>query len=223
MFIYNYRIADRHNCPVVSLGIVTGSVGKLELGRYELELWGCRTVFEFPVVKLDDWRGREAELLASDDPFALVVLAHLKARRAKQDAQRKYAVKRELTLLLYARGYSDAYRNSLLRFLDWMIRLPAPAEQKLDKEIESLREGKTMSFVTHWERRGERRGRKLGRQEGQLELVLRLLQKKFGELDARVEAQIKRLSLTRLMQLAEALLDFAQLADSERWLKRKAG
>ena len=54
MFVYNYRITDRYNCPVVSLGIVTGSAGQVELGRYEIELWGRQTVFRFPVVKLDD-------------------------------------------------------------------------------------------------------------------------------------------------------------------------
>ena len=92
-----------------------------------------------------------------------------------------------------------------------------------------------MQFVTHWERRGEKRGRKLGRQEGreegrqegrqegQLELVLRLLQKKLGELDTRVEAQIKRLSLDRLVKLSEALLDFSQTRDLESWLKRNSG
>jgi hypothetical protein len=227
MYVYNYRIADRFNCPVVSLGIVTGSTGQVVLGRYETKLWGCQTSFKFPVVKLDDWRGREAELLASTEPFALVVLAHLKVRAKKNTTAHKYAVKRELSLLLFERDYSTEYKQSILRFLDWMFRLPAPAELKLDKEIDALTGGKAMQFVTHWERRGEKRGRKLGRQEGreegQLELVLRLLQKKFGELDARVETQIKRLSLTRLIELAEALLDFTQPTDLERWLKRKAG
>jgi hypothetical protein len=227
MYVYNYRIADRFNCPVVSLGIVTGSAGQVALGRYETELWGCQTSFKFPVVKLDDWRGREAELLASTEPFALVVPAHLKVRARKNTTAHKYAVKRELSLLLYERDFSTEYKQSLLRFLDWMFRLPAPVEVKLDKEIDALTGGKSMQFVTHWERRGEKRGRKLGRQEGRqeglLEVVLRLLQKKFGELDARVEAQIKRLSLDRLVKLSEALLDFSQTRDLERWLKRNSG
>jgi hypothetical protein len=35
--------------------------------------------FQYPVAKLADWRDRRAELEASDDPFATVVLAHLAA------------------------------------------------------------------------------------------------------------------------------------------------
>jgi hypothetical protein len=219
MFIYNYRITDRYNCPVVSLGIVTNSLSQIALGRYETELWDYQTIFKFPVVKLDDWRGREAELLISDNLFALVVLAHLKVRAMKNNAQRKYAVKRELALLLYGRGYNDEDNESLLRFLNWMIRLPEPAERKLDNEIDAVTGGKHMQYVTTWERRGEKRGR----QEGQLGLVLLQLHKKFGKLDARVEAQIKRLSQTRLTQLAEALLDFSQTKDLGIWLKRKTG
>ncbi len=215
MYVYNYRIADRHNCPVVSLGIVTGSAGKLAVGRYENALWGCRTLFEFPVVKLSAWRGRETELLASGDPSALIVLAQLKVNAARNDAARRYAVKRELTLLLYEHGYSKDYEESLLRFLDWLIRLPEEAEAKLSNEVEVLKGEKPMPYVTSWERRGEKRGRK----EGQFELVLRLLKKKFGALDAKFETQIKRLSMTQLMLLAEELLDFSQVTQLESWLK----
>ena len=227
MYVYNYRITDRFNCPVVSLGIVTGSAGKLVLGRYETELWGCQTIFKFPVVKLDDWRGREAELLASDDPFALVVLAHLKVRRAKKGTQRKYAIKRELILLQRKRGDSREYRRSLLRFFDWLIRLPEPAEQKLEHEIEAITGEKPMPYVTSWERiavkEARKEARKEGRKEGLLATVTRQLRRKLGKLDAGMQARLERMSAARLEQLAEALLDFAQPADLERWLKRKAG
>jgi hypothetical protein len=52
MYVYNYRIKDRYDCPVVSLGIVTGDASGIELGRYETELWGCQLIFKFPVVGL---------------------------------------------------------------------------------------------------------------------------------------------------------------------------
>ena len=80
-----------------------------------------------------------------------------------------------------------------------------------------------MPYITSWERMGVKRGRKEGRKEGQLELVLRQLKKKLGTLDAKIKTRIERLSLARLTQLSEALLDFSQATDLERWLKRKAG
>lgn len=78
-----------------------------------------------------------------------------------------------------------------------------------------------MPFVTHWERRGERRGRKEGRKEGILETVLPQLKKKVGEMDAEIKAQVEKLSLARLTQLSEALLDFSELTDLEAWLNQK--
>ncbi|MCI0524692.1 MAG: DUF4351 domain-containing protein [Acidobacteria bacterium] len=223
MYVYNYRIKDREDCPVVSLGIITGGASKIEIGRYETELWGCQLVFIFPVARLVDWRGREQELLASDNPFAMVVLAHLKVIEAKGDVNKKYLVKRELLLLLGERGYSDEAIYSLLRFLDWLIRLPEELAQKLEDEIEEITEGKRMPYVTSWERRGEKRGKKIGEKQGLLDAVTLQLKRKFGKLDADIKARLEKLSVARLKKLVEALLDFSQPDDLERWLKRKAG
>jgi flagellar biosynthesis/type III secretory pathway protein FliH len=184
-------------------------------------------IFKFPVVKLVDWRGRGQELLASDNPFAMVVLAHLKVMKAKSDVSKKFLVKCELMLLLRERGYTVDATQSLLRFLDWLIRLPEELERKLENEIDELTEGKRMPYVTSWERRGEKRGRregkKIGEKQGLLEAVILQLKRKLGKLDADVKAQIEKLSIARLKKLAEALLDFTQPDDLERWLKRKAG
>jgi Domain of unknown function (DUF4351) len=227
MYVYNYRIKDREDCPVVSLGIITGEPGDLALGRYETLLWGCRLLFEFPVARIVDWRGREQELLASTNPFALVVLAHLKVMGAKGDVQKKYLVKRELILLLQERGYTAEATKSLLRFLDWLIRLPEGLDRKLEIEIEEITEEKRMPYVTSWERRAEKRGRtegkKLGVKESLLDTVLRQLKLKIGKLDHDIKQRLEKLSVSRLKKLTEDLLNFSQRDDLERWFKRKTG
>ena len=221
MYVYNYRIKDRENCPVVSLGIIAGEAGKIEFGRYETILWGCRLLFEFPVVRIVDWRGREQELLASKNPFALVVLAHLKIIEAKGDVRKKYLVKRELILLLEERGYSAEAAHSLLRFLDWLIRLPLGLEQKLDQEIDEIKEVKHMPYISRWERNAEKRGKKIGQKEGLLATVIRQLIRKIGSLDDDIKLRLEKLSVARLKNLSDALLDFSQPDDLDRWLKRK--
>jgi hypothetical protein len=227
MYIYNYRIKDREDCPVVSLGIITSDPGNVQLGRYETALWRCRLLFEFPVAILVHWRGREQELLASKNPFALVVLAHLKVMEAKGDVRKKYLVKRELILLLQDQGYSAEATQSLLRFLDWLIRLPEKLDQKLEIEMEEITEGKRMPYVTSWERRAEKRGRaegkKLGAKESLLDTVFRLLKLKIGKLDNDIKLQLEKLSVARLKKLTEDLLNFSQPDDLDRWLKRKTG
>jgi hypothetical protein len=219
MYVYNYRIKDREDCPVVSLGIITGDAGELALGRYETLLWGCRLLFEFPVARIVAWCGREQELLASTNPFALVVLAHLKVLETKGDLNRRYLVKRELILLLEERGYTPEAVNSLLRFLDWLIRLPVELEQKLDREIDEIMEVKHMPYISRWERRIEERAAK----ENLLDMVIRQLKRKFGKLDDDIKIRLEKLSVARLKKLIEDLLDFSQRDDLDRWLKRKTG
>jgi hypothetical protein len=145
---------------------------------------------------------------------------------AKGDVRKKYLVKRELILLLRDQGYSAEATQSLLRFLDWLIRLPEKLDQKLEIEMEEVTEGKRMPYVTSWERIAEKRGRKEGKKIGEKELldtVMRQLRRKIGKLDLDVKRRLEKLSVARLKNLAEALLDFSQPADLERWFKRKTG
>jgi len=41
---------------------------------------GCQLDFRFPMVKLLDFAADESRLESSDNPFAVVILAHLKAQ-----------------------------------------------------------------------------------------------------------------------------------------------
>jgi heme oxygenase len=67
-----------------------------------------------------------------------------------------------------------------------------------------------MSYITTAER--------VGRAAGQRELVLRQLTRKCGELSADLVARISALSDEQLADLGDALLDFANADDLERWL-----
>jgi hypothetical protein len=58
-----------------------------------------------------------------------------------------------------------------------------------------------------------------GQQEGEARLVLRLLDRRVGELSPEVRSQIQSLSLPQLESLGEALLDFSQPSDLQDWLR----
>ncbi|MBD2493935.1 Rpn family recombination-promoting nuclease/putative transposase [Nostoc sp. FACHB-280] len=62
-------------------------------------------------------------------------------------------------------------------------------------------------------------GREEGRIEGERSLILRLLQKRVGELPPDVCESITTLCLEELENLGEALLDFTSLADLQVWLE----
>jgi hypothetical protein len=50
-------------------------------------LGGSQTQLNFPIVKLIDYEQRWAELEASDDPMAIMVMAHLRTKSTAGDPQ----------------------------------------------------------------------------------------------------------------------------------------
>jgi predicted transposase YdaD len=69
---------------------------------------------------------------------------------------------------------------------------------------------------------GQQIGQRIGRQEGEIEIVLRILNRRCGQLSIAQQAQIKALPIAAIESLAEALLDFKGMADLETWLDSMA-
>jgi len=65
---------------------------------------------------------------------------------------------------------------------------------------------------------GQQDGQQIGRQEGEVEIVLRLLNRRCGQLPIAQQTLIKSLPITDIENLAEALLDFKGMEDLEIWL-----
>lgn len=76
MYTYHYRLLDRYGVDVVSLAVLADTRKSFRPTHYRRSRWGCELDFRFPVAKLLDWNARWAELEASDNVFALVVMAH---------------------------------------------------------------------------------------------------------------------------------------------------
>ena len=64
------------------------------------------------------------------------------------------------------------------------------------------------------EKQGEQRGRELGEQR----TIIRLLNRRFGELDSSLVDRIKTLNIEKLDNLADALLDFSNINNLVNWL-----
>ncbi|MBD2456178.1 DUF4351 domain-containing protein [Nostoc sp. FACHB-87] len=67
---------------------------------------------------------------------------------------------------------------------------------------------------------GLKQGLQQGLQQGEQQLILRLLNRRLGEIDLSLIEQIQGLSIEQLESLGEALLDFATVADLEAWLSQ---
>jgi hypothetical protein len=216
MFVYNHRIRDAHAVPVASLAVLADTDAGFRPGRFSDALWGCVIDFRFPVAKLLDWNTPErwAELEASGNFFALVVMAQIRAKASK-DAETLRAWKFRLIRLMYDRGYARKTILELFRIIDWMIRLPAAAEAAFLQDVYTFEETKRMPYVTSAERagiekglkQGLEQGKQMGYRAGEADLLIWLIEKKFGA-DAveRVRQRIEAADSDTLRRWSERIL-----------------
>jgi len=144
MYVYNYRLYDRYRRRVVSLAVLGDERANWRPARFGYELWGCEVGLRFPTVKLLDYRARWTELEASRNPFAVVVMAHLKALETQADPAARKTAKWQLLRRLYERGDGRADILNLFRFIDWVLGLPEELEEALWHEIIAYEEAKHM-------------------------------------------------------------------------------
>ncbi len=210
MFVYYYRLYDRHEREVVSLAVLGDERAGWRPTEYATGRWGCTLRFRYPIVKLRDYRARRAELEASDNPFATVALAHLAAQDTRRDAARRRQVKLALTRRLYERGYSRERVLSLFRFIDWLLALPEDQETAFWREIHTYEEERAMPYVTSVERMGLERGRQEGRQEGRdegiREALRRIVQARFGTVPEALERRIAEADRAALDQMLDRVI-----------------
>jgi hypothetical protein len=148
-----------------------------------------------------------------DNPFALVVLAHLRTLQTvgEKKAPTRKVFKKQLIHLCWERGYRPKYTGQLLRFLDGVMWLPDNLEQELRQEL-AIEEKELMSqYVTSWERMAKEEGKWEGKLEGILEGQLK------GKLEGELSGEQKALRAT----IAETLeLRFGTLpANLMTWIQ----
>jgi predicted transposase YdaD len=66
---------------------------------------------------------------------------------------------------------------------------------------------------------GREEGKIEGKVEGERTIVLRLLNRRVGNIPDALQSQIQELSAQQLEALGDALLDFSTIADLEGWLQ----
>lgn len=100
MYIYNYRIYDRYQQKVMSVAILGDTDATWRPQHYRYELWGCEVQLRFPIIKLLDYEAKWGELEASQNPFAVVVAAHLRAVATRRQVMSRLRWKIEMVKAL---------------------------------------------------------------------------------------------------------------------------
>jgi hypothetical protein len=184
MFTYNARIFDRYNRTVVSFAVLGDDRPSWRPNRFGYGRWGSKVGIRFPAVKLLDYAADVPDLEANPNPFAAVVLAHLKTKETRQDANARCFWKVRLVKRLYERGLSKQDVRELFRLIDWMMDLPEAQYQQFWQELEQYEKEKQVPYITSVERHGIEKGKREGLIEGKREGLLKAitlgLKLKFG-------------------------------------------
>lgn len=189
MFVYHYRLYDRYRQPIASLAVLADERPNWRPEKFGYEVFGCRLGMHYPVAKLLDWSGSEARLEDSDNPFAMVTLAHLATRATRADMESRYEIKKSLVRQLYRRGRNRQQVVDLVWMLDWMMRLPKELEGQWRHDVQILEEEISMPYISSFERAGIEKGLEQGLQQGlqqgrlvgKAQLLKRQLLRRFGE------------------------------------------
>ena len=204
IYIYNYRIFDRYRKEVISAVILTDTDPAYRPERYIRSRWGFTHTMTFPVVKLIDYRLAREKLEVSTNPFALVVEAFLRYIDGKGNQDRLYAAKRQCIAVLFEKNYNKYRIRALLRFIDWVLQLPEVLERRLEEELPEITGGKSMPYVTSWERMAAERAAKKAKKDGIIEGKIKDAKRMLSKgMDIALISEITELPEEKIIQLQE--------------------
>lgn len=211
MYTYHYKIFDRYRRPVASFAVLTDDNPGWRPSHYARTTLGNHTRQDFSVAKLLDYQSRQSELLAGDNPFGLITVAHLLTRRTRRRPEQRYRAKYQLLRLLYGRSWNKDRIIQLLRVIDWLMALPPALEHSLRQDLATLEGVEPMQYITSFERLAKQEGRQEGMQQGIRALLTRQLNRRFGPLPPPAEERLAEASTSELDTWADRVLDARSL------------
>jgi hypothetical protein len=209
MHVYNHRIADRYGREVISLAILADDDPSGRPDRYEYSRWGFQTLTKFPVVKLLDYAAEYEELESNPNPFAVVVLAQLKAMETRRAPAERRVWKIRLIKGLYERGMGPEDVRQLFRFIDWVMELPDPLDRLFKQEVGAFYEERRMPFLDFFDQ--------VALQKDLLQAIEICLKLKFGAEGLELMPELREV---RDIELLRKILKRMESVDSPAALRR---
>jgi hypothetical protein len=208
---YNYRAFDLYHQFVVSVAILGDTSPSWRPNSYNRAMLDCELNLKFPIAKILDYESKWDELERSDNPFAIIVMAHLKTKATTSNLAEREQWKWILIRGLYDRGFTKEKVIKLFKIIDTMMTLPKQLQAGLVTKIKHFEEERKMPLISPTEQ--------LAMERGEQQLIIRQINRRVGEIELSLIDSIRRLTIDKLELLGEALLDFSSVTDLEQWLQ----
>ena len=211
MFLYAAWLIERYRLPVYPILLTSyDRPHKLEPDRFQMAVRGCGILdFRYRVVQLNrmNWR----DFLRQANPAATALMVRMSIPPGDRPK-----VKAQIMRLVLTMRLTPDKMGLIVAFVERYLELTSKEMVAFEREMEHIltrqERDDFMELMTSWERKGRR--------EGELAVVKRQLKVRIGPLKPGTEKKLPRLSTARLEALAEALLNFSNPHDLERWLSK---
>ncbi|MBE9247595.1 hypothetical protein IQ223_25095, partial [Microcystis aeruginosa LEGE 00239] len=203
MYIYNYRAFDLYQKPVISLAILGDERVNWRPDSYNYTIAGCEVSLKFPTVKLLDYEENWSELEASSNPFAIIVMAHLKTKATTGKLPEREQWKWKLIRGLYEKEFEREQIIKLFEIIDNMMTLSPELQSSLESKIKQFEEERTMPLVSNMELRGIERGKEIGKEIGALEkarnYIKTVLKTRLGDIPIEIEQAVDKIAVLSIL------------------------
>ena len=185
MFQYFYRIYDRYDVPITALAVFTGNHIPNKANHFNHNFLGTKITYEYNSYHILEHT--EEQLLAMDNPFALIVLAAQKALLINKVPEEELGQQRLLIArtMIQSKKYDSEQIHRFLFFLKTFIYVQnTEINFNFDKEVKSLTKNpsamgiiETIKMITREEgiEEGIERGIEKGREQEKINFVNNLL------------------------------------------------
>nr|WP_231859698.1 hypothetical protein [Microcystis aeruginosa] len=169
----------------------------------------------------------------SSNPFAIIVMAHLKTKATIGKLPQREQWKWKLIRGLYEKEFEREQIIKLFEIIDNMMTLSPELQSSLESKIKQFEEERTMPLMSNMELRGIERGKEIGKEIGELRGIERgkeigvleksrdaiktVLTVRFGEISSEIEEIIGKMTnptileeLLKLAATANSLAEFKQ-------------
>lgn len=220
MYQYNYRAFEKYDRPVISLAILGDETNSWRPSVYEYSLDGFQLRMQFPIVKVLDYESQWEVLSQSDNPFAIMIMAHLKTKATIGNLENRKLWKWTLVRGLFEKGYNRNDIVQLFRVIDRMMALSTELQQQFKQEVNRYQEERRMPFLSRIEEEAMEAGIQQERQQTLQvvrENVIEILQMRFQEVPPEFSDVLNKINdVSILKQLHRQALTVSSISEFQQ-------
>lgn len=172
---------------------------------------------QFPIVKVLDYESQWEVLSQSDNPFAIMIMAHLKTKATIGNLENRKLWKWTLVRGLFEKGYNRNDIVQLFRVIDRMMALTRELQQQFKQEVDRYQEERKMRFLSRIEEDAIEEGIQRGILQAVRGDVIEILQMRFQEVPPEFSEALNKINeVSILKQLHRQAITVSSISEFQQ-------